>query len=51
MRTFPEQANLKKILLDVGDRVLNDDDNNFIIPDSCLAIIRRNILKNIYKFW
>ena len=38
MPTLPEEANFPKCLLDVGDGVLNDDDNNFIIPHSCLAI-------------
>ena len=34
MPTFPEEANFAKCLLDVGDGVLNDDNNNFIIPHS-----------------
>ena len=38
MPTLPEEANFAKCLLDVGDAVLNDNDNNFIIPHSCLAI-------------
>ena len=29
MLTLPEEANFAKFLLDVGDGVLNDDDNNF----------------------
>ena len=35
MRTLPEEANLAEFLLDVGDGVLNNDDNNFIILHSC----------------
>ena len=29
MRTLPEEAYFAKFLLDVGDGVWNDDDNNF----------------------
>ena len=35
-------------LIYVGDRVLNDDDNNFIIPHRCLAIADLDILDEIY---
>ena len=48
MRTLPEEANFTKFLLDVGDGVLNDDDNNFIIPHSCLAIEDLDIVDDIY---
>ena len=44
MRTLPEEANFAKFLLDVGDGVLNDDDNNFIISPSCLAIADSDIV-------
>ena len=47
MRTLPEEANFAKFLLDVGDGVLNDDDNNFIIPHSCLAIADSDIVDDI----
>ena len=48
MRTLPEEANFTKLLLDVGDGVLNDDDNNFIIPHSCLAIGDSDTVDDIY---
>ena len=48
MRTLPEEANFTKFLLDVGDGVSNDNDNNFIIPHSCLAIPDSNIVDDIY---
>ena len=48
MRTLPEEANFAKFLLDVGDKVLNDDDKNFIIPHSCLAIADSDIVDEIY---
>ena len=47
MRTLPEEANFAKFLLDVGDGVLNDD-NNFIIPHRCLAIADSDIVDDIY---
>ena len=34
--------------LDAGDGVLNNDDNNFIIPDRCLAISDSDIVDGIY---
>ena len=48
MPTLPEEANFAKCLLDVGDGVLNDDDNNFIILHSCLAIADSDIVDDIY---
>ena len=48
MRTFPEEENFAEFLLDVGDGVLNDDDNNFVIPHSCLAIADSDIVNDIY---
>ena len=48
MPTLPEEANFAKCLLEVGDGVLNDDDNNFIIPHSCRAIADSDIVDDIY---
>ena len=48
MRTLQEEANFAKFLLHVGDGVLNDDDNNFIIPHSCLDIADSDIVDDIY---
>ena len=48
MRTLPKDANLAKCLLDVGDGILNDDDNNFIIPHRCLAIADLDFVDDIY---
>ena len=36
------------IRCDGGDGVLNDDDNNFIIPYNCLAIADSDIVDDIY---
>ena len=49
MRTLPKEANFTKCLLDVGDGALNDDDNNFIIPHSCLAIADSDFVDDIYE--
>ena len=48
MRTLPEEAKFPEFLLNVGDGVSNDDDNNFIIPHSCLAIEDSDIVDDIY---
>ena len=48
MRALPEEANFAKFLLDVGDGVLNDNDNNVLIPHSCLAIADSEIVDDIY---
>ena len=48
MRTLPEESNFAKFSLDVGDGVSNDNDNNFIIPQSCLAIADSDIVDDIY---
>ena len=48
MQTLPEEANFANILLDVGNGVLNDEDNNFIIPHRCLAIADSDIVNDIY---
>ena len=48
MRTLPEEANFTKFLLNVGDGISNDDDNNFIIPHSWLAIADSDIVDDIY---
>ena len=48
MRTLTEEAKFAKFLLHVGDGVLNDDDNDFIIPHSCLAIAYSDIVDDIY---
>ena len=49
MQTLPEEANFAKFLLDVDDEVLNDDDNNFIIPHSCLAIADSDIVDDMHE--
>ena len=49
VRTLPEEAHFVKILLDVGDGVLNDDDNNFIISDHYLTISDLDIVDDIYE--
>ena len=48
MPTLQVEANFAKWLLDVGDEVLNDDDNNFIISHSCLAMADSDVVDEIY---
>ena len=49
MPNLPEEANFAKFLTDVGHGVLNDNDNNFIIPDRCLAILDSDIVDDMYE--
>ena len=46
MRTLPEEADFAKLLLDVGDGVLNDNDNNFIIH--CIPMSDSDIVGEIH---
>ena len=48
MPTLPAEANFAKFLLNVGDEVLNDDDNTFIILDHCIAMSDSEIVHDIY---
>ena len=46
---MPEEANYATFFLDVGDGVLNDDDNNnFIIPHRRLTVADSDIVDDIY---
>ena len=45
---MPEEANFIKFLSDLRDGVLNDNDNNFIIPDHCIAMSDSDIVDDIY---
>ena len=48
MRILPEEANFAKFLFDVIDVDWNDNDNNFIIPDHCIAMSDSHIVEDIY---
>ena len=48
MRILTDGANFATLLLYVSDRVLNDNDNNFIIPDHCIAMSDSDIVDDIH---
>ncbi|KYN14600.1 ATP-dependent DNA helicase PIF1 [Trachymyrmex cornetzi] len=48
MRVFPEETEFAKFLLDMGDGVLNDSNDNIQLPDCCIAPINADIVQDIY---
>jgi len=48
MRVFPEEIEFAKFLLDMGDGILNDLNDNIQIPECCIAPINADIVEDIY---
>jgi len=48
MRVLPEETKFAKFLLDMGDGVLNDSNDNIQLPDCCIASINADIVEDIY---
>ncbi|XP_070171476.1 uncharacterized protein, partial [Polyergus mexicanus] len=48
MRVLPEEIEFAKFLLDMGDGILNDFNDNIQIPESCVAPIDADIVEDIY---
>ncbi|XP_018400734.1 PREDICTED: ATP-dependent DNA helicase pif1-like, partial [Cyphomyrmex costatus] len=48
MRVLPEENEFAKFLLNMGDGVLNDSNDNVHLPDNCIASINANIAEDIY---
>jgi len=48
MRVLPEEIEFAKFLLDMGDGILNDFDDNIQIPECCVAPINADIVEDIY---
>ncbi|XP_070165618.1 LOW QUALITY PROTEIN: uncharacterized protein [Polyergus mexicanus] len=48
MRVLPEEIEFAKFLLDMGDRLLNDSNDNIQIPECCIAPINVDIVEDIY---
>jgi len=42
IRVLPEETEFAKFLLDMGDDVLNDSNDNIQLPDCCIAPINAN---------
>ncbi|XP_044005873.1 uncharacterized protein LOC122850880 [Aphidius gifuensis] len=49
MRTLPEEKEFSKYLLDVGNGVLNDKNDNIIAPEQCIAENNEDIVESIFK--
>ncbi|KAL6421466.1 hypothetical protein ACFW04_012937 [Cataglyphis niger] len=45
---LPEETKFAKFLLDLGDGILNDSNDNIQLPDCCIAPISADIVKGIY---
>ncbi|XP_067215659.1 ATP-dependent DNA helicase pif1-like [Linepithema humile] len=48
MRVLPEEIEFAKFLLDMGDGILNDSNDNIQIPECCIAPINADIVEDIY---
>jgi len=48
MRVLPEEIEFAKFLLDMGDGILNDSNDNIQIPECCIAPINVDIVEDIY---
>lgn len=48
MRTLTEEAELAKFVLDIGDGRLNDENNNVMIPEICIAPANSDFVEDIY---
>ncbi|XP_011859152.1 PREDICTED: uncharacterized protein LOC105556668 [Vollenhovia emeryi] len=48
MRVFREETEFAKFLLDMGNGMLNDSNDNIELPDCCIAPINADIVEDIY---
>ncbi|XP_043481359.1 ATP-dependent DNA helicase pfh1-like [Leptopilina heterotoma] len=48
MRTLSEETEFAKFLLSVGDGILNDKDNNLLLPEKCVASKSDDIVRTIF---
>ncbi|XP_029670107.1 ATP-dependent DNA helicase PIF1-like [Formica exsecta] len=48
MRVLPEETEFAKFILDLGDGILNDSNDNIQLPDYCIAPISADIVEDIY---
>ncbi|XP_044005474.1 ATP-dependent DNA helicase pif1-like [Aphidius gifuensis] len=49
MRTLPEESEFAKYIQDVGNGTLNDNNDNLVIPQECLANRNDDIVEVIFK--
>lgn len=48
MRVLPEETEFAKFLLDMGDGILNDSNDNIQFSDYCIAFINVDIVEDTY---
>lgn len=48
IRVLPEETKFAKFLLNLGDSILNDSNDNIQLPDCCIAPINADIVEGIY---
>ncbi|XP_043463735.1 uncharacterized protein LOC122499439 [Leptopilina heterotoma] len=48
MRTLSEETEFAKFLLSVGDGILNDKNNNLLLPEKCVASKSDDIVRTIF---
>ncbi|XP_011873928.1 PREDICTED: uncharacterized protein LOC105565388 [Vollenhovia emeryi] len=48
VRVLPKETEFAKFLLDMGDGILNDSNDNIQLPDCCIAPINADIIEDIY---
>jgi len=48
MRVLLKKTEFAKFLLDMGDGILNDSNDNIQLPDCCIAPVDTNIVQDIY---
>lgn len=48
MRVLSEETEFTKFILDMGDGILNDSNDNIQIPKCCIALINIDIIEDVY---
>jgi len=46
MQVLPKETEFAKCLLDMGDGILNDSNNNIQLPNCCIASVDANIVQD-----
>jgi len=49
MRVLPEETEFAKFLLDMGNGILNDSNDNIKLFDCCIAPVDANIIQDVYS--
>jgi len=50
MRVLPEETESAKFLLDMGDGILNDSNDNLQLSDCCITPLNADIVEDTYGF-